>query len=824
MRKDNSTIRHLAASSNRKNKSRSLLIMLAIVLSTVLLTMISSYGIGLIKYEKASAASNYGSFYGMFSGVDKKQLEAVKANEAFADVGIMNSCGYVESESDISLAAMDSKAKELSAFEDKIAEGREPVKADEIMASQGMFKALGYEKVRVGDKVKISYRPDLDSTYADKELTVSGIIRDTDAEEAGIDAGSYTGFVSEAFFEENCSEDKLCTVLFTMAENIEINNENAEEIIGGYADECGIMGIQLRVNTMYILLAMSPSTEVILTCALLIICVILFSMIVIYNIFQISLVQRMQEYGRIKAVGATTGQMKRIISREGMALALPAVPLGAAIGYLAAYLSFGWLTETVKNIQNTNIEEFTFFSPWAVFGSMILSFMTVWLALVKPKRTIARISAVEAIDYREGAKSEKPGRRKRRAKRAKSAGTRKGYESVNELRLALANIASDKKHSAMTMTTMGLTCVLFVVMANCVGNIDTQYEARKSVPHGQFQIELDYTFYDKAYPENNLDTILKDNPLNGELVKEIKDVKGVTDVTYEDMLVINMNGQFDSVEVLNREDFRLRYERGAAVGDFDYDSATEKNQIIYGWSAFLEESGMKIGDKISGTLNNGSEDKDFAMNLGGSFGNSKAGWGITEDTARKLGFRPGESMGIIWVDCSEADAAQVEEQLRNILADKKHVDMESLSRNMAEQEFGGRIIKSAVYALLIAIGVIGFANLANMMIINITTKRREYGIMQAVGMTDRQLGRSLSCQGLIYIGGTLAVAMAAGIPLGYLTFAKCREAVLFGMNVYHFPGPELVLMTVVLVAMQLTLSYLLSRNLKRESLVERIRY
>ena len=111
-----------------------------------------------------------------------------------------------------------------------------------------------------------------------------------------------------------------------------------------------------------------------------------------------------------------------------------------------------------------------------------------------------------------------------------------------------------------------------------------------------------------------------------------------------------------------------------------------------------------------------------------------------------------------------------------------------------------------------------------MMIINITTKRREYGIMQAVGMTDRQLGRSLSCQGLIYIGGTLAVAMAAGIPLGYLTFAKCREAVLFGMNVYHFPGLELVLMTVVLVAMQLTLSYLLRRNLKRESLVERIRY
>lgn len=133
------------------------------------------------------------------------------------------------------------------------------------------------------------------------------------------------------------------------------------------------------------------------------------------------------------------------------------------------------------------------------------------------------------------------------------------------------------------------------------------------------------------------------------------------------------------------------------------------------------------------------------------------------------------------------------------------------------------MIKYAVYLLLAVVGIIGFANLANTMIINITTKRREYGIMQAVGMTGRQLGRGLSYQGMLYTGGTLAVSIAAGIPLGYLAFKWCRKSALFGMNVYHFPWMEILLMTLVLVLMQLSLSWLLSRNLSRESLVERIR-
>lgn len=820
--KGDKLINRLALKNNRKNRSRSLLIMLSIFLSTALLTMITSYGTGLIRYDRAAADIQYGTYYGMFSSVTENQLEAVKENAAFTDIGIMRRCGSLDCAKPASLIYLDSTAVSLSSYTRLLAEGRMPEKGNEILASEGMFSAAGLEDISPGDRVSLSFRPDEKSTFREAEFTVSGIIKNTSAEDAGIAADGYTCVVTEDFFRKYCSPDESsATVLFRLSEDIDIDSQTASDVISGYANECGIRNSQVHVNTMYIMLALNPGTEIILTCALLIACIILFSMIVIYNIFQVSLVQRMQEYGRIKAVGATAGQLRKLITREGMFLAVPSIPAGSIAGYISAYFTFGWIVRRANLIQDIQVDSFTFFSPAAVSGSILLAALTVWLAMAKPKRTIANISAVEAIDYREGISLNRSCRKKHRKN---STGLRKGYENVNEKSLALANIASDKKHSVMTMATMGLTCVLFVVMSNCAGNIDTEYEARKSVAHGQFELRLDYTFYDEAYPENNLDNILKDNPMNSNLINRIKKIEGVTDVRYRDVLVSRMGRQLDSVEVLDREDFGRMYDEGASIGEFTYDSATENSQILFGWSSFLEDMGFSPGDTVEGNLENGNTSVDFSMEIGGSFGHSNRGWVITEDTFKNMGFTPGSCIGTIWVDCNEEDISEVEKELNTILADENHIDIESFSDSLKEQEFGGLIIKYAIYALLAVISIISFANLANTMIISITTRRREYGIMQAVGMTGKQLCRSLSFQGLIYTGGTLAVSLAAGIPLGFLAFRWCKQHALFGINVYHFPLAELLFMTAALMAMQLSLSWLLSRNLKRESLVERIRY
>ena len=115
-------------------------------------------------------------------------------------------------------------------------------------------------------------------------------------------------------------------------------------------------------------------------------------------------------------------------------------------------------------------------------------------------------------------------------------------------------------------------------------------------------------------------------------------------------------------------------------------------------------------------------------------------------------------------------------------------------------------------------------NVANTMIMNITTKKQEYGVLQAVGMTNKQLNLCLQLQGLMFTVGTICVALIIGLPLGYALFSYAKHNGIFGMNIYHVPIVPIFIMIFFVGLLQIVLSCVLSSNLKKETLVERIRY
>ncbi len=89
------------------------------------------------------------------------------------------------------------------------------------------------------------------------------------------------------------------------------------------------------------------------------------------------------------------------------------------------------------------------------------------------------------------------------------------------------------------------------------------------------------------------------------------------------------------------------------------------------------------------------------------------------------------------------------------------------------------MMKLGCYLFMAVVGLIGFMNMAHTMIINITTKKQEYGVLQAVGMTNKQVNLSLQIQGLIFTVGTICVALAAGLPLGYALFSYAKHNGIF---------------------------------------------
>lgn len=90
------TITKLALSNNKKNKTRSILVMVAVFLTMTLLSAIATFGYSTIKYEKLNAEKFYGDYYGMYVGVAEDQIHSMEQRSEFAEVGRAASVGEVE--------------------------------------------------------------------------------------------------------------------------------------------------------------------------------------------------------------------------------------------------------------------------------------------------------------------------------------------------------------------------------------------------------------------------------------------------------------------------------------------------------------------------------------------------------------------------------------------------------------------------------------------------------------------------------------------------------------------------------------------------------
>ena len=502
---------------------------------------------------------------------------------------------------------------------------------------------------------------------------------------------------------------------------------------------------------------------------------------------------------------------KQLIFREGILLAVPSIPLGLLFGFLIAKVSFNWLVEQ-GNLVSSGIKnhQVPLFSLTIMLICIFVSFLTVVLALRKPMKIVSRISPIEATRYLDGSKTQKQGRRK-------------GRKDVTVFSMAMANVTGNPKRTIATILTMGLSCVLFVIISNYVGNIDTEHEARIAINHGQFELQLDYSQnYDEAYSENNLDTILQNNPLNDSLIKEIKSIPGVTDVLTREIVSADLNGTKFPVAIVNQEDFEMMRGDGD-IGSMDYAQAVKNGDVFFGWSMWMEADGYSAGAPITFNFDNGSGTYTYHGKIAGSFVSADTYLVIPEEVYRSVNPK-GTSYGYLWVDCAKKDVASVEQSLNDLLSDTSHIKLNTYHAELQTAEYASRMMKLGCYLFMAIVGLIGFMNLANTMIINITTKKQEYGVLQAVGMTNKQLNLSLQIQGLIFTVGTICVALAAGLPLGYALFSYAKHNGMFGMNVYHVPLIPILVMILLVGILQIVLSCVLSSNLKKETLVERIRY
>ncbi len=811
------TIHGLAYSNVRQNGFKSILIILSIFLTTLLLTTIAGFGYGMVQHNRLNAGNIYGNYSGTFNKVTEKQYENIKLRSEFNHVGKTAYAAQVdpgENKIDLGLAFMDANAAENTNFINSLEVGTLPEKENEIAASKEFFAIFGLENAKPKDHVTVPLRRDTQSKFEEKEFVVSGVVK---SQKMGTVQKALQGYISQEFYESLWEEEmRYYGVTFRVNESVEMNEGNCEEVIQELGKRCGVAKNNVSPNSMYLMWTYNPATETVVACIMIALVVILVSVAVIYNIFQVGMVQKIQEYGKIKALGATKRQMKKMILREGMFLSAVGIPLGLLAGCGIASILFNQMMVRVsERIADAELTSVTVLSLPLLLTVALAALLTVRLALSRPMRVAAKISPVEAIRYQESS-------RRRNS-------VRKGRKKISVLGMTLSGLAANRSRTISTIITMGLSCVLFVTLSHFAANIDNEFEARRSVEYGQFSIELDWSLNDKAYPENNLFQIQRENPLGADLQEQLKAIPGVTEIRCRKLFgVENKNpdamdeeGSRTSICVMNREEFE-RYGKGSALGIVDYDKVNAEDGVIFGYSHFLEDYGYELGEDL--LMHDLTEGKaEYRGKLMGAFGSAPASWVITEETFQKLGITE-DVTEKIWIDCRRQDKKNVKAAIEELLAGVAHVETDSYDSAMENVKTATSIMQWGVYVFLGFLGIIGFMNMANTIITGVVTRKRELGVLQAVGMTNRQLNLMLQLEGILFTAGTVAVSLAVGSPMGYALFRYAKETHVYGINEYHFPGLEIGIMILVILLLQCLLSFLLSRNLRKESLVERISY
>ena len=164
------------------------------------------------------------------------------------------------------------------------------------------------------------------------------------------------------------------------------------------------------------------------------------------------------------------------------------------------------------------------------------------------------------------------------------------------------------------------------------------------------------------------------------------------------------------------------------------------------------------------------------------------------------------------------------QELQALADNSEYLVTGSYEEQLQEWEKNMRLMSVLCYAFLIILGGIGIMNLVNTMMNSIYTRRRELGMIQAIGMSEKQLIRMLQLEGIIYTLGTLAVSVGIGSLVGYGTFLYAKTKHMFQISEYHFPVVPAVLLICVVAFLQVLLTYGVSANFRKLSLIDRIRY
>ena len=333
--------------------------------------------------------------------------------------------------------------------------GQMPQAADEIALDTSILDRLGIPH-ELGQTVTLEWRKDLNAEeVTTSTFTLCGFW------EGNQSSYSSMAWVSRAYADEmtggRLSADErqvlglFMTQIISTDESqvlglymVQVNlasDRNIETAMDRILADTGLTGLEYNVNLAYSPEMGAMAAQESMPMYLGMVLVFLAGYLIIYNIFQISVTADVQFYGKLKTLGMTTKQLKKLIYGQADRLCIIGIPIGLILGWLLGSVLVPVLMGTIEG------EAVVSANPIIFLGSAVFAWVTVLISCLRPARLAGKVSPIEALRMSDADSSSK-----------KKTKRRRGNASLASM--AWANLWRNKKRTITVICSLTLGLVL----------------------------------------------------------------------------------------------------------------------------------------------------------------------------------------------------------------------------------------------------------------------------------------------------------------------------------------------------------------------------
>lgn len=563
--------------------------------------------------------------------------------------------------------------------------------------------------------------------------------------------------------------------------------------------------------------------------------------IVIYNSFAISVMERKKEFGLLSSIGATKRQLSHTVFFEAVVVGL----IGIILGIIGAYIGIGCVILIINNLISDMLEYKLHLvtNPLFIIIPVIFMIIVIGVSAFIPSRRASKVSPIEAIRQNDDIKINK-----KKIRTSKLVLKLFGIEGE----IALKNIKRNKKKYRVTIVSLFISIVLFISFSSYMNyTLNTASSVMGEVP---YDYQISYFGDDPNNDKEALDKIneiVKSSDVKEYVSYSVGNLSIIGDYTYSDeyldfyksaygengiKALNNLKYQYISIYILDDNSYN-KYKK--LIG-LDKDSVILLNKfkgVSYGNNKRVNYNIPVINNgNINIKICNFDNDEDVDTtkycnnNIDNIFVTNKS-FDLIEEFSYMDDFKliVNKKLYDSISDSSThytqfniiSDNTNNIDKLTKELDKYSNVNYTNIKEAMKQANNLILVVKILMYGFISLVTLIGVTSVFNTISTSMALRKREFAVLRSIGLTNRGFNKILFFESLFF--GMKSLIFAIPVSIGITVLIHYALADMVSISTIIIPWKYIIISIVsVFVIVLLTMMYSTSK-IKKHNIIEQIR-